>query len=50
MFEDGEMMAMAEEDEQGLKPNDTNPRRNNTRNRPLIVIALESFANKFLHA
>ena len=50
MFEDGEMMAMAEEDEQGLKPNDTIPRRKSTRNRPLTVRALESFANEFLHA
>ncbi|KHN16113.1 hypothetical protein glysoja_012089 [Glycine soja] len=49
-FEDGEMMEMAEEDEQGPKPNDTIPRRKSTRNRPLTVRALESFANEFLHA
>uniref|UniRef100_A0A0R0EFF2 Uncharacterized protein n=1 Tax=Glycine max TaxID=3847 RepID=A0A0R0EFF2_SOYBN len=49
-FEDGEMMAKAEKDEQGLKPNDTIPRRKSTRNRPLTVRALESFANEFLHA
>ncbi|KAK7344241.1 hypothetical protein VNO77_13625 [Canavalia gladiata] len=47
--EDGEMMAMEEEDGQGLKPNDIIPRRQSTRNRPLTVRALESLANEFLH-
>ncbi|RDX89656.1 hypothetical protein CR513_28593, partial [Mucuna pruriens] len=48
--EEGKMMAMAEEDEQGIKPNDIIPRRKSTRNRPLTVRALESLANEFLHA
>nr|KYP74326.1 hypothetical protein KK1_007000 [Cajanus cajan] len=48
--EDDELMATAEEDGQGLKPNDIIPRRKSTRNRPLTVRALESLANEFLHA
>ncbi|KAK7392010.1 hypothetical protein VNO78_20436 [Psophocarpus tetragonolobus] len=47
--EDGEMMAIAEEDGQGLKPKDIIPRRKSTRNRPLTVRALESLTNEFLH-
>ncbi|XP_061348509.1 uncharacterized protein LOC133293903 [Gastrolobium bilobum] len=55
--ENGEMMAMVEEDGQTLKANDPsmeqqpkiNPRRQSTRNRPLTVRALESLANEFLH-
>ncbi|KAL2325523.1 hypothetical protein Fmac_024581 [Flemingia macrophylla] len=48
--EDSEMMATAEEDGQGLNPNDIIPRRKSTRNRPLTVRALESLASEFLHA
>ncbi|XP_057427735.1 uncharacterized protein LOC130721029 isoform X2 [Lotus japonicus] len=46
--EEGEMMAMEEEDKPSPKPNNSMTRRQSTRHRPLTVRALESFANDFL--